>query len=142
MNMTNCEDILMAAMAAADGEDAGLSLEQIEMHLAGCESCRLETERGESLSRLLENFERREMQADLWPAISGRLETHPARGAGWGWHIFAAFAGMLVLYKLVEMLPKTAPGYLLKIAPIAIAAALFILLRENPFKINTELITE
>lgn len=142
MNTKECEDVLMAVMAAEDGEEVGLSLDRIEAHLAGCENCRLEAGRGEAIAGLLKGYERRELDADLWPAVGERIRAAASPERSRGWYIFAALTSLLILYKLVEMLPRAEPGYLLKIAPVVAAAALFVFLRENPFRINTELITE
>lgn len=141
MRAEKCDEILMAAMAVGDGEEPGLPIEQIHEHIEGCESCRLETMRIASLMERLQSFERRETPVDLWPAVSGGIVRQEMawlskRGA------LVVVALVLVAYKLAEMLPANYPGHLLKIAPVVAAAALFIFLKENPFKINTELTME
>jgi len=40
------------------------------------------------------------------------------------------------------MLPEAEPGWAIELAPLIIFGALLVFLRENPFKINTELILE
>lgn len=142
MKETNCDDILMAMMAVGDGEESALRPEQIEAHIAGCESCRSDKEQAEAMAGMLQNYARSEEKADLWPVIAAQIEPIKNSAAWSNWQVFAALALALVAYKLFEMLPANDPGHLLKILPILAAAVLFIFLRENPFKINTELIPE
>lgn len=142
MNKKNCDEILMAAMALADGEETGAAPGEIEEHAAGCEGCRGEMERFGAFAGLLKGYERRGQSADLWPQIERRIAPITRPAAWSNWQIFAGLAFVLAAYKLIEMVPVSNPGHLLKIAPVLAAAALFIFLKENPFKINTELIPE
>lgn len=142
MKETNCDEILMAMMAVADGEEAGIDLEDIRVHSATCESCRREVEKAGAITEMLKNYTRGREKSDLWPVIATRIGT-VERGTVWSnGHMFAALVLVLAAYKLIEMLPATHPGHFLKMAPILAAAVLFMFLRENPFKINTELIPE
>lgn len=142
MKETNCDEILMALMALTDGEEAGLGLEEMEAHTANCANCQSEVQSAGAIAGMLQNYARAEETSDLWPAIADRIGS-AGRPAAWSnWPMFAGLALILAAYKLIEMLPAEDPGLLLKIAPLLAAAALFIALRENPFKINTELIPE
>ena len=40
------------------------------------------------------------------------------------------------------MLPARDPGMAFKLVPLVIVALLFVLIKENPFRINTELVLE
>ena len=140
MNKLNCEDFLMAKMAELDGEKMGVSAEQIELHLANCENCRAELGQMLSLDSLLRRQARCEQDANLWPAIEQRIEAKPPRQTKWQPFLF--LGAFLVAYKLLEMLPETDLGFAFKIVPVIFIIALFAFLKENPFKINTELILE
>jgi hypothetical protein len=83
--------------------------------------------------------ERAQTRPDLWPAVEKQIGTASSRRDGW---TFALVATLLVGYKLVEWVPENAPGVAIRIVPFAIVLALFILIRENPFKINAELMME
>jgi hypothetical protein len=136
MNKENCENILMALMAAADGEETEFSPEQLDFHLASCESCRRETEDVQGAFALLSQQTRRAPDVDLWSAIEPRLEEKT------NWTPFVFLAVFLVAYKLGEMLPANDLGFAFKIVPFVFVVALFFFLKENPFRINTELILE
>lgn len=138
MKIENCDDVLMAAMALADGEEAALSEAQVDTHLAGCEACRLELELAGEAVRVLEARGRRIREPDLWPGIEKRISA----GAAPSTLVFWALGAVLVGYKLIELLPEEAPAYAYRIVPLIIVAAAFIFIRENPFKIKTELILE
>ena len=136
----NCEDILLQKSALLDGEKAEISEEQINSHLEICENCRREIERMENTIFLLDKQERREFDADLWSAIEKRIGAENAPATNW--QPFILLGAFLVVYKLVEMLPERDFGLALKIVPFVLVTVLFGLLKENPFKINTELILE
>jgi predicted anti-sigma-YlaC factor YlaD len=139
MKQANCEAVLIAAMALADGEEeTGLSRAQVEAHLAQCETCGSETAQVARTVRLLEIRERRVYDADLWPAIEQRISKKAMPST----LVFWALGIALIAYKLFEMLPEDAPGYIFRIVPVIVIAAAFIFIKENPFKIKTELILE
>jgi len=77
-----------------------------------------------------------EPRVDLWPTIENRI-AKPL-----GWQPFALIGLLLVTYKLLEMLPARDPGIAFKLVPLVIVGLLFVLIKENPFKINTELVLE
>lgn len=139
MTHPGCEKVLMAMMAEADGERAELSPEEIKAHLSTCEDCRGEIVQMQPVIELLRHGGRAERTVDLWPTISSRLD-QPASRKGWKPY---AIAGLLLLaYKLLEMLPAEDPGFVIKLVPLIIFGALLVFLKENPFKINSELVLE
>ena len=140
MNKMNCEDILIQKSALLDGEKADLSAEEINAHLEICESCRQEIAQMENTVFLLKRQERRGIDADLWSAIEKRIPAETANKTNW--QPFILLGVFLVVYKLVEMLPERDFGLALKLVPFVLVAVLFGFLKENPFKINTELILE
>jgi hypothetical protein len=137
-----CEDAILAMMAVIDGEKAEeISSEHAAAHLAGCGNCRREIEQMQNTVNLFKGYERREQTADLWFEVESRLETQ-ASAAPTRWQPFLILTAGLVAYKLLEMLPERQPGLWLKLLPLLLVAALFVFLKENPFKINTELALE
>jgi energy-coupling factor transporter transmembrane protein EcfT len=54
-------------------------------------------------------------------------------------YFFHLLGAILIIYKVVEMIPARDFGFLFKFVPIVFIAALFYFVKENPFKINTEL---
>jgi|SRR4030095_16759929 hypothetical protein len=134
-----CEKVLMAKMAEADGERADLSKEDLNLHLSSCEHCRAEIARLHDVDAILQRSSRAETSVDLWRTVSGRLD-QPIRRITW--QPFAVAVVLLLAFKLFEMVPQEDPGILIKAAPLVIFAALMLLLKENPFKINSELVLE
>ena len=140
MKELTCEDVLMAEMAAAEGEASGLSKELLAAHIAGCANCQHEREQSQALNQLLAGHTLSEPRVDLWPAIETRI-AKPTRSA-LGWKPFALIGALLVIYKLLEMLPARDLGMAFKLVPLVIVVLLFVLIKENPFRINTELVLE
>ena len=138
----NCEEILIQKLALMDGEKAELSAEQIDAHLADCENCRREIAQMENVVTVLNRQQREVPDADLWSAIEKRIGAQSAGALTFQWQPFALLGVFLVVYKLLEMVPERDFGWALKLVPFVLVAALFVFLKENPFKINTELILE
>ena len=139
MKDLTCERVLIAMMAAADGESAELSVEEMKAHLSACEECRAEVVRMKQVNELFQEATRRESAIDLWPAINSRLVQQSPRV---GWQVYAVVGALLLGYKLFEMLPEAGPGWAIRLAPLVIFGALLLVLKENPFRINTELVLE
>lgn len=140
MKNMNCEDVLIQKSALLDGEKAEFSAAAIDAHLETCENCRREVERLENTILLLDRQERRGQTADLWSAVESRIGAKNEKSTALTWQPFVLVGAFLVVYKLFEMIPEHDLGWALKIVPFILGAVLFGLLKENPFKINTELI--
>jgi hypothetical protein len=137
MQKLNCEDVLRAQMAAADGEEPGFSKDLLAAHVAGCANCHHELEQLQALDQMLVGHTLSEPRVDLWPAIENRIAKRAL-----AWQPFALIGLLLVIYKLLEMLPARDPGMAIKLVPLVIVVLLFVLIKENPFRINTELVLE
>lgn len=137
MNETNCENMLMAKMAGLDGEETEISVEAVNLHFSVCENCRMEFEQMQNVGDLLTRQTRREQEVNLWSAIEKRIATKTASTISW--KPFVLIGAILVGYKLLEMLPERDLGWAFKIVPLIFVVALFVFLKENPFKINAEL---
>jgi len=136
MKALNCEEVLMAAMSAADGESASLSSAEIEMHLSACANCREEVVRMQRVRELFRQSTPRVNSADLWLGIESSLDQQIS------WQPYAVGGVLLLAYKLFEMLPQADPGWAIKLVPLIIFGALLVFLKENPFRINTDLAME
>ena len=140
MNEANCEDVLVAWMAESDGEKPTLSAEQISSHLKSCGDCQREVEQMLHVDSLLKQQARRQQDANLWPAVEKRLGSRIVPQIGWA--PFGLLGAMFVAYKLLEMLPERAPGIAFKLVPLIFIVGLFVVIKENPFRINAELTSE
>jgi hypothetical protein len=140
MKEPNCEDVLIAQMAASDGEDPGFASEQITAHIAGCANCQSELAQLRALDQVLAGHTLSESRVDLWPAIENRI---PGRArAVADWRPFAVIGALLVAHKLLELGPEYDLGWAFKLVPLIIVPLLFLLIKENPFRINPELLQE
>lgn len=139
MKNIRCEEVLMAKMAEADGEPVGLLPAEIESHLSTCDDCRAELVKLHETDLFFDGVTRNEQQVDLWQEVSEGL-TEPS--ATIGWKPFAVVGVLLLAYKLFELLPAEDPGMAFKLLPLIIFGCLILFLKENPFRINTELVME
>lgn len=130
----------MALMAERDGENPALSRQQIALHLDECEMCRRESEEMLSVDSLLKVQSRQPHDANVWPAVEKRLNARVIPQIGWA--PFAILGAVFVAYRLIEMLPERAPGLAFKLVPLVFVIGLFVVIRENPFRINAELTLE
>ena len=140
MTELSCEDVQISQMAVADGEVPEFSKEQIALHLATCANCQHELKQLQALNQVLAGQTLSEPRVDVWPAIENRIAQ--SKSAVLGWKPFALIGVLLVIYKLFEMVPDRDPGLAFKLVPLVIVVLLFILIKENPFRINTELVLE
>ena len=140
MNEMNCENALTAKMAEIDGETVKFSAEQVNQHLAECENCRQEIEQMQAADNFLRRQTRLKQDVDLWSAIEKQIGAETASQISW--KPFILLGTLLVAYKLLELLPERDFGLVFKLVPLIFIVALFVFLKENPFKINTELILE
>lgn len=143
MTKLECERVCMAAMAIADGQSSELSSQQIEAHLTSCAGCRQELGQLRALAGLLDAQERRRRTEDVWPRVEQRLPVAvPAQRKSQIWYPFLLLGALLLGYRIVELVPSRDFGFLFKLVPIVLVIAIFSYLRENPFKINSELSLE
>lgn len=142
MSELNCESVSMAAMAIADGYHPELSPEQIEIHLASCADCRREFEQLQELSSLLDSQERRLRTENLWQKIEPRLPNVTRTSTSRVSASFMFLGALLLGYRLLELIPDRDFSFLFKFVPVLLVIAAFFYLRENPFKINSELSLE
>jgi hypothetical protein len=136
MSEIDCEKVQLAIMAESDAEET-IPGTQIKLHLADCDNCRSQLEQMQEVDQLLKRQTRGEQDVDLWPAIHRQIGRHEHPKIGW--RPFAVFGVLLVGDKLFEMLPAEDPGLGFRLLPLVFIVGLFVFLRENPFKINTEL---
>ncbi len=137
MNETNCEKFLMAKMAELDGEKKEISAEAINAHFENCEKCFAEFEQIRGADVLLKRQARRETDADLWSAIEEKISAKNA--ASFPWKLFVALAAILLGYKFFQVFSERSLVLIVNFAALVFVAALFVFLKENPFKINAEL---
>lgn len=135
MKKLSCEDVLMAQMVETE-----IAKEQLATHIAGCANCQHELKQLQTLDQLLTGHTFAESNPDLWPAIEKGI-AKPTRST-LSWRPFALIGVLLMIYKLLEMLPARDPGMAFKLVPLVIVVLLFVLIKENPFRINTELVLE
>ena len=127
-------------MAMADGYVSELSSDQIETHLARCADCRREVGQLRALSSLLDAQERRPRTESVWRMVERRLpDASPAQRTSRAWHPFMLLGMLLLGYRIVEMIPDRDFGFVFKLVPVVFVIAAFSYLKENPFRIDSEL---
>ena len=143
MTKVDCESVCRSAMAREDGYVSDLSADQIEAHLADCSHCRRETRQLRALANLLDGQKRRQRTENIWEQVEQHLPNAlPNRSVPRVGYPFVILGFLLLGYRLVEMIPDRHLGFLFKLVPILLVIAAFSYLRENPFKINSELTLE
>lgn len=139
MGVLSCQDVLIAKMAEADGE-VSEDLQKAALHFEQCDKCRAEFSQMQAVDASFTRHARLEHEADLWPVIESRLANAGSRK--WGWLPFAGLGVVLVAYKLFELLPEQGPSLAFHLVPVAIVVILFLLIKENPFRVETDLTFE
>lgn len=140
MKTTDCESVRMEWSAASDGHRGSLDPAQLEGHLVQCGDCRREVEGLGGLMRLLDSQQRRASTDQLWSGIEARLpaQTSTSRVSR-DLRLVVPTAAVMIAYKLFEQFTLGNIGLKMKLLPLLLVIALFALLRENPFRLNTNL---
>ena len=141
MNKEYCEKVRISIMAISDGERPLLSELQIKEHIESCEDCRFELEQQKYAIELLDGQIRRPYNINVWSGIKtviGQSAIRPKHSLQlW---LFAALGLILFAYKIIEVLPVFTPGVIFKLMSLVIVFVFFVLLGQNPFAINQNLI--
>lgn len=140
MNEITCENVLMIKMAELDGEEIEISAEGINLHLESCENCRVSFEQMFAMDNLLKMQERREYKTDIWSEIESKIM--PKTVSILNFKPFVLIGVLLIAYKLLDLIPEQDFGFIFRLLPLVLIIGLFVLLKENPFKINTEIAQE
>ena len=139
MKEINCESVLMAHMASSDGEGQNLSREHLA-HVESCINCQQELKQMKFVNEMIGSHTLIKPEVKLWTSISKRIGrgTRPLSNR----RPYALIGLLLVTYKFLEMLPERDLGLVFKVVPLAIVFSLFLLIKENPFRINSDLTLE
>jgi predicted anti-sigma-YlaC factor YlaD len=74
-----CDDVLVAVMAALDGERSEVPRQVIDSHLGMCAGCRAAVEQMTAAQAQLPGLHYAGPRVDLWPAVSERVSRHATR---------------------------------------------------------------
>lgn len=136
----DCESIQMSAMALAEGERALLPLAAVEAHLAVCAHCRQVAEELHSLAQLLSAQQRLAHGEDVWQRLAPQLAaTHQPRAS---WRVLALLGLALLGGRTFELIAPHDLGGWFGLVLAAVIVVAFVVLKENPFRLNTELTSE
>lgn len=139
MGLSVCEEMQLARMAHAAGEESPVSSDDVHLHIASCENCRTQILHLEQIDEMLMRQDLREYDADLWSSI--RQSIAPQQSSV-GWQPFAIVAVLLAAFKLFEMAVAEIPALIFNIVPLTLTLVLFIVIKENPFRINANIALE
>ena len=140
MNKEYCEKVRLSAMVILDGEAPPLSVKELDEHLKSCPDCRRELEQQEVAIELLDEQSRRFITEDVCSRVAATIEESRVKlKSRQGLGPFIVLGLILLAYKVIEVLPDFTPGLVIKMMPLVSVFVFFILLKENPFKVNQNL---
>jgi predicted anti-sigma-YlaC factor YlaD len=141
MTEQDCESVCLSAMAIAEGESPLLPPAQVEAHLAKCMNCREEVGQITDFMKIMDAQKRLEQTEDLWPAIEPSLRGQKLRSdSAFTWRHFLALGLILAGYRAIELMPGNRLGLWTNLIPALLIVAVFVYLKENPFKLNPGLV--
>lgn len=140
MNMSDCENIVQAALARMDGETHPLPDHAVQEHLKACPRCREEIAELRAVLQPLNDLQRSVFTDDLWPNIETALvDTSRLKAPSWYYTVFFMFGLILVGLKVLEVYPTFLPSLLIKLLSLLVPILLFLILKENPLRIRDDL---
>ncbi|MGE3803963.1 MAG: zf-HC2 domain-containing protein [Gemmataceae bacterium] len=95
MNPFQCEQVLLSAMARADGEAAPLEDSEVKQHLDHCAACRQTVASLDPTKLVPAGLARERPDDDLWPAIKKRIQQEQPGRQPWR-YVLAAAACLLL----------------------------------------------
>jgi anti-sigma factor RsiW len=137
MDRTQCDAIVMAAMALMDGEAAPIDRAAIDLHVRTCSRCASEIEALRALTHRLEPIGRAAVTADVWPAIDAKLGRRRTLPAG---VVLTAGSVCLLVWRGIEAAAIDPLALWTRPLTIGAAVLLFLCLRANPFRVNPRLV--
>jgi len=137
MDRTQCDAIVVSAMALMDGEAAPIGRAEIDRHLLTCRRCASEIETLRSLAERLAPISRTAVHADVWPAIEAEL--HRPAGIPAGLMLTAA-AVLLVGWRTLEAATIDPLAPWTRLVTVGVAVLVFLGLRVNPFRVEPQLL--
>ena len=140
VNKKYCEKIRLSAMAIQDGEVPPLSVKELDEHLKFCADCSRELEQQKIVIGLLGEQSRRFITEDVCSRVAGTIGQSRVKLKGrQELGLFIVLGLILLVYKVIEVLPDFTPGLIVKTMPFVPVFVFFVLLKENPFKVNQNL---
>ena len=140
MNTEYCEKVRLSAMVTLDGEISPLSVKELDEHLKSCAECRCELEQQKIAIGLLDEQSRRLITEDVCSKVAATIkESRVKLKSRQGLGLFIVLSFILLVYKVIEVLPDFTPGLVIKMMPMVSVFVFFVLLKQNPFKVNKNL---
>jgi anti-sigma factor RsiW len=137
MDRTQCDAIIVSAMALLDGERAPIDRAEIDRHVVSCRRCASEIETLRSLAERLAPISRATVHADVWPAIEAQL--HRPAGISTGL-VLTAGAVCLLAWRALEAATMDPLSLWTRLVTVGIAVLVFLCLRVNPFRVEPRLV--
>lgn len=142
MSKEFCEKVRISAMAILDGEKPILPANEVNEHIRCCADCQRALEQQKQTMDLLASQTRLAFAEDVWPKVAASIEATAKPKYTTKVLLFALLGLFLFACKIVEVLPGTAAGVTIKLAPLVVLFVFFYLLKENPLTINRNLNVE
>lgn len=135
-----CEKVRLSAMVILDGEVPPLSVKELDEHLKSCSDCRRELKQQKVAIGLLDEQSRRFITEDVCSRVTATIEESRVKlKSRQGLGPFIVLGLILLAYKVIEVLPDFTPGLVIKMMPLVSVFVFFVLLKQNPFKVNKNL---
>ena len=137
MDRTQCDAIVVSAMALLDGERAPIDRAEIDRHVLSCRRCASEIETLRLLAERLAPMSRVTFHADVWPAIEAQLHRPAGISAPL---VLTAGAVCLLAWRALEAATMDPLSVWTRLVTVGIAVLVFLCLRVNPFRVEPRLV--
>jgi anti-sigma factor RsiW len=137
MDTSQCDAIVLSAMAWLDGESAPIDRAEIDRHILTCRQCASQIEALRLVAERLAPLSRAAVTADVWPAIETQLEPRDSIRTGF---VLTAASLFLVVWRALEAAMIDPLTLWTRPVTVGIAALLFLCLRANPFRVEPRLV--
>jgi predicted anti-sigma-YlaC factor YlaD len=131
-----CDDVQMAAMARVDGEPAGLTSDEIDAHVRGCDNCRAALADLTTLYAKLDRLDYDQLDVDVWPAVHRRIASSTPPRMLRERDAILGLAVVLGAWRLAQLLLDLPAPVVNSVVPLVLIVVMLRRLTGDPFAIK------
>jgi hypothetical protein len=126
----------MAAMARLDGEPAGLTSDEIDAHVTGCDTCHAALADLTMVYAKLDRLDYDQLDVDLWPMIHRRVAPSTPRQMLREGRAILGLAVILGAWRLAQLLLDLPAPVVNSVVPLVLIVVMLRRLTGDPFAIK------
>jgi hypothetical protein len=134
-----CEDVLLAAQALLDGEQSGVTAQEIQAHTTDCAGCRAALEDLATVHAALGRMDYEALDVDLWSGLRPQIALERPRPTPPEGRLIFGLSGVLIAWRLAQLLLDVPAPVINSVVPLAAVVVVLWRLAGDPFAVQLSL---